>query len=446
MTPRVLDRHRERAERILERDYTKLRKTTIRGVRSRLAVRFVAAGRQFDDLDLDAFYNQAWHGLYLRLAQGEEIQNHAGFLVHASYCRAIEEIRRHQPAQFADGVDLDDLSVEPDYDALIDDHAQLTHFMEGMRERLTDRERKAATLCYIQGSTRPQAAEVLGVSPRRMEKLMDGVSAKIGVLLEDIRQGGWCESRSSLMKAYAFGVLDPGGERWELASAHLSECPGCRRYVRGLRGIAAVAPPIGIPIAAFAALGAGGTAAGAAAAGSGAGAGSAATAGATAQTASTAGVGSTATAAAGAGGGLGATAIAATAAVVVTAAAGIGGFAVTRGSDDTPDQPKPPAAAQVVSNPAPATTTATTAKKAAVKKKANAAKAKAAKKAKKKAQKAKTTPANNPAFTTTQSTTTQTAVPAAQTNTQPAATPQPSPSPRPTQPTGDAGQEFGFEK
>ena len=148
MTPRVLDRHRERAERVLEREYPKLRKTTIRGVRSRLAVRFVAAGRQFDDLDLDAFYNQAWHGLYLRLAQGEEIENHAGFLVHAAYCRAIEEIRRQQPAQFADGADLDELSVEPDYDALIDDHAKLTHFMEGMRERLTDRERKAATLCY----------------------------------------------------------------------------------------------------------------------------------------------------------------------------------------------------------------------------------------------------------------------------------------------------------
>ena len=42
MTPHVLDRHRERAERILEREYTKLRKTTISGVRSRLAVRYVA--------------------------------------------------------------------------------------------------------------------------------------------------------------------------------------------------------------------------------------------------------------------------------------------------------------------------------------------------------------------------------------------------------------------
>ena len=51
------------------------------------------SGRQFDDLDLEAFYNQAWHGLYLRLAEGEEIENHAGFLVHAAYCRAIEEMR-----------------------------------------------------------------------------------------------------------------------------------------------------------------------------------------------------------------------------------------------------------------------------------------------------------------------------------------------------------------
>ena len=212
--------------------------TTIRGVRSRLAAALRRAGRQFDDLDLDAFYNQAWHGLYLRLAAGRGDREP----------RRLPRPRRLLPRDRRDPALRSRRACDPaarrgarrragHRRACSTTTRKLTHFMEGMRERLTERERKAATLCYIQGYTRPQTAEVLGVSPKRMEKLMDGVSQKIGVLVEDIRGGGWCESRSSLMKAYAFGVLDPDGERWELAVAHLRECPGCRRYVRGLRGI-----------------------------------------------------------------------------------------------------------------------------------------------------------------------------------------------------------------
>ena len=99
------------------------------------------------------------------------------------------------PERSADAAEIEDVGVELDIDALLDDHVQLTHFMEGMRDRLTGRERQAATLCYIHGCTRPQASEALGVSPKRMEKMMDSVSLKIGALISDIREGTWCESR-----------------------------------------------------------------------------------------------------------------------------------------------------------------------------------------------------------------------------------------------------------
>ena len=83
----------------------------------------------------------------------------------------------------------------------LDDRRRMTSLMEGMRERLSERECQAAALCYLHGYSRPEAAEALGVPPKRMEKLMDGVSQKLGGLAEEIDAGTWCENHASLMKA-----------------------------------------------------------------------------------------------------------------------------------------------------------------------------------------------------------------------------------------------------
>ena len=384
----LLTRRRgESAEQILDREYEELRRPTLTALRSKLGAR----GLAFDDADLDAFYNQAWHGLYVRLADGEEVDNHGGFLVLAAYRRAIEEVRRLHPDQRAEGVDLAAMGEDPDLAARLDDRRQLRQFMEGMRERLNERERAAVTLCYIHGCTRPEAAELLGVSPQRMEKLMDGASKKVGGLVEDIEAGTWCASRGSLMKAYAFGLLDPDGERWALADEHLRECSGCRAYVRSLRGISAVVPPVGL----LAALGALGLAGGGAAVAAGAAAGGAG-----------AGAGAGGAAAGGAGGGLG-TAGAAAAARAAVAACGYGVYQVA-----SPDHPKP--------KPAPVVRTAAPKPAPPAPKAAAAPKPKAAPEAK-----AAPAPAPAPAATPTTTTTT--------------------PTPLPT-PTRDGAQEFGFEQ
>lgn len=112
-----------------------------------------------------------------------------------------------------------------------------------MRERLSGRELQAATLCYLHQRSRPEAAEIMGLSPRRMEKIMDRVSKRFGALVRDV-QGDWCATQDSLIKAYALGILAPDGERHQLAVDHLADCPSCRRRVLGLRGLAAVAPPL----------------------------------------------------------------------------------------------------------------------------------------------------------------------------------------------------------
>jgi len=316
MAPLLRDRSATQVERVMEREYEQLRRPTVAAVRARLAGQRI----RFDDTDLDAFYNQAWHGLYEQLVRGEQVENHAGFLVQAAYRRSIDELRRQHPDRQADDVDPDVTSQEVDLAQTLDDRRRLTGLMEGMRDRLSERECQAAALCYLHGYSRPEAAQALGLAPKRMEKLMDGVSQKIGGLVEEIDSGSWCESRSSLMKAYAFGVLDTEGERYQLARAHLSECSACRRYVRSLRGIGAIVPPVVLPLAALSALGIGGAAAGgAASSGSGSSAG---------------GGGAGAGAGAGAGGGFGGFAtgwvVAAVAGVAV--AGSVGAFAVINSS------------------------------------------------------------------------------------------------------------------
>ena len=49
------------------------------------------------------------------------------------------------------------------------------------------------------------------------------------------------------MRALAFGILDPDGDRYRLALMHHSQCPACRAYVVSLRGLAASLPPALLP-------------------------------------------------------------------------------------------------------------------------------------------------------------------------------------------------------
>ncbi len=232
------------AEREIERDYAALEPEVVRTVRGKLT----ATGGAVDDQALAASYNQAWHTLYAARIAGREIDNRVGFLVQVTYRRALDErtARRDTTAS-----PVDDEGVDHDLEGQLDDRARVRALMQGMRERLDERELRAATLCYVQGYTRPEAAAALGVRPRRFEKVMDRVSKELSSLVGDLRRGEWCDSRRSLINAYALGVLDSGGERYRLATAHLEDCTACRRRVLCMRGLAGVVPPVPVLAAAL---------------------------------------------------------------------------------------------------------------------------------------------------------------------------------------------------
>jgi DNA-directed RNA polymerase specialized sigma24 family protein len=299
MSPLTLRRYR--AERLLRQEFEALRGRVISAVRGRL----LASGVGLDQSDLDACYGQAWQGLYTAVLDGHQIANPAGWLVLVTFRRAIEEHRarrraagatdgqaaRSQDAGGAAGVPQPQ-AEERDLAAELDDRIRLRQLFEGMRGRLNARELQAATLCYLHGLTRSEAATRMGLSEARMRKLMEGqgaerpgVASKVGALVETIRAGCWCAEQASLMRGYAYGILDPDGERYRLALTHRNECPSCRAYVTSLRGLAAALPPVfpPLPLAAGLVAGAGAQAApgigGALSASSAVGAGGAAGAG-----------------------------------------------------------------------------------------------------------------------------------------------------------------------
>jgi DNA-directed RNA polymerase specialized sigma24 family protein len=304
MSPLTLRRYR--AERLLRQEFAGMREEVLGAVGSRLRVR----GVRLDRADLEACYATAWHGLYAALLEGQEIANPPGWLAIVTFRRAIDE-HRSRSRHSAIGVPVGEEGAqaarhEPDLAGELDDRARLRQFFEGLRGHLTVRECEAASLCYLQGLSREEAAAHMGISPARMRKLMEGagpgrpgVAGKVGELLRTIRGGDWCEQQASLMRGLAFGILDPSGERYRLARLHQRECPACRAYVLSLRGLAAVLPlpalPWGLGMGAAAGAGVGaGTSAGA-------GTGTATTAGTGAGVGSS-GVGLTSAGAAGVGG------------------------------------------------------------------------------------------------------------------------------------------------
>ena len=243
MSPSTLRRYR--AERLLRQEFGSLREEVLRSVRGRLRSR----GVHLDEGDLEACYATAWQGLYATISSGEEVANPAGWLTVVTFRRAIDE---HRSAAMR--TPDEQIHTEPDLAAELDDRAKLRQLFEALRSHLSARECEAAALCYLQGLTRAQAAQRMGISEARMTKLMEGrgtgspgVAGKVGKLLEAISGGQWCEQQGSLMRGFAFGILDPRGERYRLARLHQRECPACRAYVLSLRGLAAVLPPLPLP-------------------------------------------------------------------------------------------------------------------------------------------------------------------------------------------------------
>ena len=320
----------DRFERVIAAQYESLKPEVLATVRGKLAVDNLHP----DPSDLDAAYNAAWHALYEHSRKhGNEVGNLGGWLATITYRRAIDDVRRAR-MKYRAPVAVDDstsrLGYEHDVDSEITDRQRYHQWLVSVRLRLNAREQQAVSLCVLHEHSRRDASDIMGVDIKRLDKIMVAANKKLGGLLEAISRGDWCEDQRSLIKAYAFGLHEEGGERHTLAVAHVMECQACAAYVRSLRGLSIAVPA---PALLSGAVAAGGGLVGGLSGVFGGGASGGAAAG---------GVG---TAAAGGGGatllgGLGAK----TAALCVTAMCAAGGAVVVENTPDAKAPSDPPSA------------------------------------------------------------------------------------------------------
>jgi DNA-directed RNA polymerase specialized sigma24 family protein len=224
-----------RANEAIARCYEPMKGEVVRSLRSKL----FGCGLRFDAADLEAFYNAAWMTLYTALSSGETIEAPGGFLVVVAFCRAIDEARRATPRLWADWADAARLGVAEDLAGAMDDRASIRSYLEALNEALTIREREALILCMFCGYTRPRAAGLMDMPPKRMERIMDDAQVKLRPQVAAIKDGRWCAMYESRLRAMAAGLLDKEGKNYRTAVQHLRACPACRAELRRMRQRAA---------------------------------------------------------------------------------------------------------------------------------------------------------------------------------------------------------------
>lgn len=221
-----------RAEGVLDGNYRRLEGEVIRSVGGRLGARMIS----LDRVDIEEAYNQAWNGVYQLMARGQSVENLAGLLVDVTYKRSLDAFRQRREAHYAE-VDLEGHVVEVDLASEVDDQQKIHGLVARLKGRLNDNERRAVTLCVLHGYTRPEAAKMLGFKEAAFQKIMDGATKKIAMIVAGMEARG-CgdEEWASALRAFALGVISESDRDYRRVAAHISEAlPGSSE--RGRAGV-----------------------------------------------------------------------------------------------------------------------------------------------------------------------------------------------------------------
>jgi len=225
--------------------YRSLENEVIGAVSRRLSAREM----RLDRSDVEEAYCQAWHGVCEQITGGTKIASLTGMLIEITWRRAVDSYREMRTGQHAD-IDIDTRGVEVDLDEQLDDQAKLSRLFSRLKGRLNQQECQVVSLCWIHGYTRPEARQRLGISDeKRMQKIMDRATKKIGPILAGISARG-CggEEWACMLRAYALGLLGDDEPDYHRAREHIADCRSCRRYVMCLRRLAAIVPPFVPPL------------------------------------------------------------------------------------------------------------------------------------------------------------------------------------------------------
>jgi DNA-directed RNA polymerase specialized sigma24 family protein len=171
------DVRRYRAERLARSHYAKLRAPVANFVRRRLG----RAAGLLPEQELEAGYSMAWDALMEKVAQGKAPDCYESWLCVVTYRRAVDYLRRvHAHREFplaaVDGVATGDDPCE-----LASSRECVHECVRGIERRFGERGARIVAYLWLGDLTHAAAAERVGVSTKRLRKILYGDGRKVGL-------------------------------------------------------------------------------------------------------------------------------------------------------------------------------------------------------------------------------------------------------------------------
>jgi len=198
----------------------------------------------------DELYQEAWTELLELRAKGQRVEKLRGLLKTIAWRRARDTLRKMRP----DAIDPASvtLRLEPDTDPLPDEQTQVRIDAAVLRQiidRLEPRQAAALKLRFDWHLNRTEIQERLGVSEKRLEKIVTeaykAVAEEAGLDANGERR--WTRKQRSLLLACEMG-LATSAQR-ERAQRMIDEDPGCRAMLREMRStLNDVAAALPVPV------------------------------------------------------------------------------------------------------------------------------------------------------------------------------------------------------
>lgn len=166
----------------------------------------------------------AWHRA---LSTGQGVRDDRAFCATVVRSRAIDRLR-HKTVQTVDLGVIENVSTDPQVDALVAEREELHDLQEIAQEVLKPREYAIVQLVEL-GVRRAVVADRLGLRLRQVKRARERARKKLDVARAQLEQQGRCQMVAltvAEIDAGAIGLADP---RRAAALAHLARCPRCRR-------------------------------------------------------------------------------------------------------------------------------------------------------------------------------------------------------------------------
>lgn len=155
------------------------------------------------------------------------------YLVQTALNRALDEgrrVARTRNEPLGDREDFADAAAAPE--DVVDAGLEGARMREIVGE-LTARQQTIVKLRFFFDRTPTEIQRLLRITERAYRRDLERAMRIVSERYELVREGRFCESRASLVRAYVAGIAGPNRARE--AREHIATCPACRRFAVDLR-------------------------------------------------------------------------------------------------------------------------------------------------------------------------------------------------------------------